>query len=219
MSIPSSSTIGSTVLGYPRIGPDRELKRATESYWAGRTDASALRDVAAGLRRDTWTGLRDAGLGSVPGNTFSFYDHVGDTALAVGAVPERFARVTDPLERLRPVTDLRTLRSMIAGVRGLHTAAEVRRYCVEVVGATRRLPEVRLGASPRATLHLLRAARAWAATAGRGYVVPDDVQAVAVPVLAHRLVLGPEGVAARRTPADLVRAAVARVAVPSPPRS
>ena len=100
MSIPSSSTIGSTVLGYPRIGPDRELKRATESYWAGRTDASALRDVAAGLRRDTWTGLRDAGLGSVPGNTFSFYDHVGDTALAVGAVPERFARVTDPLERL-----------------------------------------------------------------------------------------------------------------------
>lgn len=125
---------------------------------------------------------------------------------------------TDPLERLRPVTDLRTLRSMVAGVRGLHTAAEVRRYCVEVVGATRRLPEVRLGASPRATLHLLRAARAWAATAGRGYVVPDDVQAVAVPVLAHRLVLGPEGVAARRTPADLVRAAVARVAVPSPPR-
>ncbi|MER5671443.1 5-methyltetrahydropteroyltriglutamate--homocysteine S-methyltransferase [Pseudonocardia alni] len=100
MSIPSSSTIGSTVLGYPRIGPDRELKRATEAYWAGRTDASALHDVAAGLRRDTWTGLRDAGLGSVPGNTFSFYDHVGDTALAVGAVPERFAGVTDPLERL-----------------------------------------------------------------------------------------------------------------------
>lgn len=100
MSIPSSSTIGSTVLGYPRIGPDRERKRATEAYWAGRSDASALHDVAAGLRRDTWTGLRDAGLGSVPGNTFSFYDHVLDTALAVGAVPERFAGITDPLERL-----------------------------------------------------------------------------------------------------------------------
>ncbi|MEQ3552253.1 MoxR family ATPase [Pseudonocardia nematodicida] len=124
----------------------------------------------------------------------------------------------EPLDRLRPVTDLRTLRAMIAAIRAVHTAAEVRRYCVDVVGATRRLSEVRLGASPRATLHLLRASRAWAATAGRGYVVPDDVQTVAGPVLAHRLVLGPEGVAARRSAADLVRAAVARVAVPSPPR-
>ena len=125
----------------------------------------------------------------------------------------------EPLERMRPVTDLHTLRSMVATTRALHTAAEVRRYCVEIVGATRRLPEVRLGASPRATLHLLRAARAWAATAGRGYVIPDDVQAVAVPVLAHRLILGPEGVAARRSTADLVRGALGRVAVPSPPRS
>ncbi|WP_156819771.1 AAA family ATPase [Pseudonocardia sp. HH130630-07] len=125
---------------------------------------------------------------------------------------------SEPLDRMRPVTDLRTVRAMIAATRGLHTAAEVRRYCVEVVGATRRLTEVRLGASPRATLHLLRAARAWAVTAGRGYVVPDDVQAVAVPVLAHRLLLGPEGVAARRSAADLVRTAVGRVAVPSPPR-
>ncbi|MBC3191321.1 MoxR family ATPase [Pseudonocardia sp. C8] len=126
---------------------------------------------------------------------------------------------TEPLDRMRPVTDLRTLRAMAATTRGLHTAPEVRRYCVEIVGATRRLSEVRLGASPRATLHLLRAARAWAVTAGRGYVVPDDVQAVAVPVLAHRLLLGPEGVAARRSAADLVRTAVGRVAVPSPPRS
>ncbi|OLM17797.1 MULTISPECIES: MoxR family ATPase [unclassified Pseudonocardia] len=124
----------------------------------------------------------------------------------------------EPLDRMRPVTDLRTIRSMIAATRALHTAAEVRRYCVEIVGATRRLSEVRLGASPRATLHLLRAARAWAVTAGRGYVIPDDVQAVAVPVLAHRLLLGPEGVAARRSTADLVRGAVGRVAVPSPPR-
>ncbi|MFP5070309.1 AAA family ATPase [Pseudonocardia nantongensis] len=124
----------------------------------------------------------------------------------------------EPLDRLRPVTDLRTLRSMIATTRGLHTAAEVRRYCVDIVSGTRRLSEVRLGASPRATLHLLRAARAWAVTSGRGYVVPDDVQAVAVPVLAHRLVLGPEGVAARRSAADLVRGVVGRVAVPSPPR-
>jgi MoxR-like ATPase len=125
---------------------------------------------------------------------------------------------TEPLDRLRPVTDVRTLRAMIAAVRGLHVATEVRRYCVELVGATRSLSEVRLGASPRATLHLVRAARAHAATAGRGYVGPDDVQAVAVPVLAHRLLLGPEAVASRRSATDLVRTVLGRVAVPSPPR-
>jgi 5-methyltetrahydropteroyltriglutamate--homocysteine methyltransferase len=85
-----TDTIGATVLGYPRIGPDRELKRAVERYWAGRLDQAGLRAVAAGLRRDTWTGLRDAGLGSVPGNTFSYYDHVLDNARTVGAVPARF---------------------------------------------------------------------------------------------------------------------------------
>ncbi|OLL74494.1 5-methyltetrahydropteroyltriglutamate-- homocysteine methyltransferase [Pseudonocardia sp. Ae168_Ps1] len=100
MTTSSESGTASTVLGYPRIGPYRELKRATEAFWAGRSGASALHDVAGGLRRDTWTGLRDAGLGQVPGNTFSFYDHVLDTALAVGAVPERFAGIEDPLERL-----------------------------------------------------------------------------------------------------------------------
>ena len=86
-----TDAIGATVLGYPRIGPNRELKRAVERYWAGSLDQAGLRMVAAGLRRDTWTGLRAAGLGSVPGNTFSYYDHVLDTALTVGAVPARFA--------------------------------------------------------------------------------------------------------------------------------
>jgi 5-methyltetrahydropteroyltriglutamate--homocysteine methyltransferase len=86
-----TDTIGATVLGYPRIGPDRELKRAVERYWAGSLDQAGLCAVTAGLRHDTWTGLRDAGLGSVPGNTFSYYDHVLDTARMVGAVPARFA--------------------------------------------------------------------------------------------------------------------------------
>ena len=82
--------------------------------------------------------------------------------------------------------------------------------------ATRRLPELRLGASPRATLQLVRAARAQAALAGRGFVVPDDVQAVAVPVLAHRLLLTPDAQAARRSAVDIVRALVARTPVPAP---
>ncbi len=83
--------IGSTVLGYPRIGPRRQLKRAVEAYWAGRTSVEQLESVAADLRAQTWRRLADSGLDSVPGNTFSYYDHMLDTAALFGAVPPRFA--------------------------------------------------------------------------------------------------------------------------------
>jgi 5-methyltetrahydropteroyltriglutamate--homocysteine methyltransferase len=86
-----STPVSSTVLGYPRIGPNRELKRATEAYWAGRIDAAELENVAARLRRQVWTSLRDAGLSTIPSNTFSLYDQVLDTAVLFGAVPQRFA--------------------------------------------------------------------------------------------------------------------------------
>jgi 5-methyltetrahydropteroyltriglutamate--homocysteine methyltransferase len=89
-----SSTFGqSTVLGYPRIGANRELKKAVESYWAGTVDASTLEETAAGLRAGVWQQLRDARLDAIPSNTFSYYDHVLDTAVAVGAIPSRFARL------------------------------------------------------------------------------------------------------------------------------
>src|ERR1700761_7043236 len=81
----------STVLGYPRIGAQRELKKATEAYWAGRETAAGLEQTAARLRRQTWETLRDAGLSDIPSNTFSLYDHVLDTAVMFNAVPERFA--------------------------------------------------------------------------------------------------------------------------------
>ena len=80
-----------TVLGYPRIGPRRELKKATEAFWAGQSAAADLEATGAGLRRQTWETLRDAGLTGIPSNTFSLYDHVLDTAVMVNAVPERFA--------------------------------------------------------------------------------------------------------------------------------
>jgi 5-methyltetrahydropteroyltriglutamate--homocysteine methyltransferase len=89
-------SITTTVLGYPRIGARRELKHATEAYWAGRIDGDELEAVAARLRRETWTSLREAGLDSIPSNTFSLYDHVLDTAVLVGAVPERFAHLKGP---------------------------------------------------------------------------------------------------------------------------
>jgi 5-methyltetrahydropteroyltriglutamate--homocysteine methyltransferase len=80
-----------TVLGYPRIGGHRELKKATESYWAGRTGPADLEETAARLRQDIWTTLRDAGLTGIPSNTFSLYDQALDTAVLFGAVPDRFA--------------------------------------------------------------------------------------------------------------------------------
>ncbi|PXY28627.1 5-methyltetrahydropteroyltriglutamate--homocysteine S-methyltransferase [Prauserella flavalba] len=82
--------IGATVLGYPRIGPRRELKKALESYWSGHTGTDELEATAAALRRSTWETLYANGLDSVPGNTFSFYDQVLDTAQLFDAVPERY---------------------------------------------------------------------------------------------------------------------------------
>ncbi len=120
----------------------------------------------------------------------------------------------DPLGELEPVSDGATVRQLVETVRAVHVATEVRRYAVDLVTATREMPEVRLGASPRATLHLIRASRAQAALAGREFVIPDDLHAIAVPVLAHRLVLTTEAHAARRSATDVVRAALHRVPVP-----
>jgi MoxR-like ATPase len=140
-----------------------------------------------------------------------------DLAAELAMVDEHAA--SDPLEVLRPVSDARQVRSVVEAVRRVHMGPEVRQYCVELTSTTRRLPDLRLGASPRATLQLVRAARAQAALAGRGFVVPDDVQAVAVPVLAHRLLLTPDALASRRSAVDIVRTLVGRHAVPAPART
>jgi MoxR-like ATPase len=116
----------------------------------------------------------------------------------------------------RAVTSSAEVARSIAAVRTVHVADPVKRYVVDLVTATRRSPELRLGASPRATIHLIRAARARAAVEGRDYVVPDDVQALAVPVLAHRLLLTAEAQIARRTSAELVAEVVGRIPTPGP---
>lgn len=95
----SAQPFNATVLGSPRIGPRRELKRATENYWAGRIGQDELQQVAARLRRDTWAQLAAAGLDSVPVNTFSYYDQMLDTAVLLGALPARVAGVADELDR------------------------------------------------------------------------------------------------------------------------
>lgn len=84
-------SIGATVPGYPRIGPDRELKRALESYWSGASGRDELDAAARSEREHTWHRLTELGLDSVPSNTFSLYDQVLDAAVLAGAVPPRFA--------------------------------------------------------------------------------------------------------------------------------
>lgn len=100
MASTSSAGYGSSVLGYPRIGPHRELKRALESYWHGESTRAELVSVARELQEETWSELAATGLTQVPGNTFSYYDHVLDNALLFGAVPERFMPLQSELDPL-----------------------------------------------------------------------------------------------------------------------
>ncbi|MFJ3833269.1 5-methyltetrahydropteroyltriglutamate--homocysteine S-methyltransferase [Streptomyces sp. NPDC090046] len=86
---PAATAARATVHGYPRQGQNRELKKAVEGYWKGRVTADALRRTAADLRRSNWQQLTDAGIHEVPTGDFSYYDHVLDTSVMVGAVPER----------------------------------------------------------------------------------------------------------------------------------
>ena len=127
--------------------------------------------------------------------------------------------LASPLERLQPVVDAASVRRMIQAVREVYVADSVRQYIVEIADATRRSDALRLGASPRATLHLLRAARAYAVLAGRDHVLPDDVQRVVVPVLAHRILTTGETQSARRSSADVLGELLHRVRVPVPRQS
>ncbi len=95
---------------------------------------------------------------------------------------------TDPLENVRPVADAARVRELITQARSVHVSPAIEDYAVSLVGATRHDPELRLGASPRATLQLVRAAKVTAALDGRPFVIPDDLTALLVPVLAHRLI-------------------------------
>jgi MoxR-like ATPase len=116
---------------------------------------------------------------------------------------------------LSPVTTGEELTTMIEFIkRSVEVAPAIENYIVALCAATRAAPEVRLGASPRGGLALLRAARVVAAADGRPFVTPDDVKAMAEATLAHRIILKPEAEVAGRLPADVVARALQSVAVP-----
>ena len=115
---------------------------------------------------------------------------------------------------LEPVCDLQALRGMQAAIEEVHVAPAIAEYAVAIARATRDSPQLAVGASPRGSLALMKLARARAAYLGRDFVTPDDIKAVSIPALAHRLTLAPELWVQRVDPAEAVRAAVATVPVP-----
>jgi MoxR-like ATPase len=123
-----------------------------------------------------------------------------------------------PLEDLEPVTDAATVARLIGVVRDIYASPAVRQYVVDLASASRNSPAVRLGASPRAGLHVLRAARAQASLDGRDHVLPDDVQRVAPAVLGHRIMLSGEATLARRTAEDILADLLRTTPVPVAPR-
>ena len=119
-----------------------------------------------------------------------------------------------PLDHLQPAAHASDVRALVAAVRGVHVAQQIRQYLISLVTATRTSPALRLGASPRAALHLLRASRAYAALDGRDFVIPDDIQALSGPVLAHRLLPTAEALVGRELPEQVLAKIVERLPLP-----
>ena len=127
----------------------------------------------------------------------------------------RLERAADEVE-LVPVATPADVLAMQRAIEQVHVASSIGRYIVELVSATRTSPRVQVGSSPRGSLALLKVARAKAALAGRDFVTPEDVKAVAVPTLAHRLILRPELWVRRVRTEDVVAELLEQVPTPPP---
>ncbi|MEJ5198568.1 MAG: MoxR family ATPase [Anaerolineae bacterium] len=125
----------------------------------------------------------------------------------------RRARQRDEFE-LRQITDAQELLELREAVEQVHVDADIERYMIELVAATRRRRQVAVGASPRGSLALLKLARAWAAMQGRDYVLPDDVKVFVRPVLIHRLILEPDLWLTRQAADDVIADVLRSVPVP-----
>ena len=119
------------------------------------------------------------------------------------------------LEELEPVADAEMIAGMVRVAREVHVAPTLKRYIVDITESTRDNADLYLGASPRASLYLLRAARAVAGSRGRDYVVPDDIQDLVVPVLAHRVLLSPEAQMRGATTEAVLNGLVGQVPIPA----
>jgi MoxR-like ATPase len=119
------------------------------------------------------------------------------------------------LDELQPVTDAAEVAALVAMAGEVYVAPSLKSYIVDITEATRVHPDVFLGASPRASLFLLRAARASACSQGREYVIPDDIKNLAVPVLAHRVLLSPEAQMRGSSAEDVLESLLGQVPIPA----
>lgn len=121
----------------------------------------------------------------------------------------------DPLNRIDPVVTTSEIRAMADMSRSVHMARALKGYLVDLIDATRHHPQLELGASTRAALGLQRASRSRALALGRGFVLPDDIKSLAIPVLAHRLLPTPEAQIQAISSADVLSEILAALAVPT----
>lgn len=119
-----------------------------------------------------------------------------------------------PYEAVNAITEPEEICRLQKEVRSVRVSDELTAYIVAITDKTRKSPDLRLGASPRASRALYRAAKAYAAVSGRDYVIPDDIQALSVPVLCHRLVLSADAAMAGRTAESVLNKLVSEVPVP-----
>ena len=121
----------------------------------------------------------------------------------------------DRIASVEPVADAESIAAAIEAIRAVYVAPVINNYIVSIVEATRSHPDLRLGASPRASLHLMRASRVEAALAGRDYVIPEDVKAVGRAVLGHRITIKPELWMTESSGLSVVGDVLGRVATPT----
>jgi len=129
-------------------------------------------------------------------------------------VLERYSSQTSPLSSLQPVCTAQDVLAMQEEVGKVYCSREVRAYVAQLAAETRRHPALVLGASPRGSIALLRAAQGCAVLSGRDYVLPDDVKYMSLHVLSHRLVLTPEARMKRQSAQDILLGLLSRVPVP-----
>ncbi|NIA15738.1 MAG: AAA domain-containing protein [Nitrospiraceae bacterium] len=138
------------------------------------------------------------------------YPHI----VAEADILER-TRLGHPIDAIKPVVDVATILRMQAAVRQIFVHEKVREYLLQIVTRTRQSSHLTVGASPRASMALFRMAQSFAAINGRGYVIPDDVKALAHPVVEHRLILNPESRLRRVTSHSVLASLIAEVKVPA----
>ncbi len=123
-------------------------------------------------------------------------------------------RQGNPLESLLPVAESADIIALQEDIKEVHVDKSLGSYIVDIVGQTRKHPDVTLGSSPRGSLALFRAAQAWAFYNARDYVLPDDIKKMVVPVLSHRIILKQEAKLKKVNPEDILNSIVSRIHVP-----